>query len=409
MYRPDKEDPEGWIHRDKLAKIESEELQAAGINLANARSRSQSKLKSGGEPLRDTDKREEKRQRLDSPAEIEDEVNRNSWDLRLPEEIEADNAAAAAQMYANPMLRKSGSKIPIMTGSPLPIPAERYERDTPIARKRTASGTMSLEGDLNMPKTRNKSAEDSDTSSSAIASSKAVSPQKTRSKSATISPNSIVPMKTATVSRKVSAPPRATPSPSQRPGTRSGEPERPRTSANRPEGDPPWLATMYKPDPRLPPDQQLIPTLAKKQQEALWAEQGAIPKTYDKDFTPIAVHSVKDLVRETSRNRTPSPVKEEFRKEKIAEPEPWNMMPLSSPRSNSGRPGTSGSITGGYSTMPKVVSPSLRENSPKMASGPTPTIAGRSTNMPPPTRMQAQSLAMEDEKVKKGCGCCVVM
>lgn len=394
-----------------MAKIESEELQAAGINLANTRTRSQSKLKSSGDPLRDTDKREEKRQRLESPAEIEDEVDRNSWDLRMPDEIEADNAAAAAQMYANPMLRKSGSKIPIMTGSPLPIPAERYERDTPIARKRTASGTMSLDGDLILPKIRNnnshKSADDSDTASSAVVSG--ASPQKSRSKSATISPGNTIPIKNAIVSRKVSAPPRATPSPSQRPGTKSGEHERPRTAANRPEGDPPWLATMYKPDPRLPPDQQLIPTLAKKQQEALWAEQGAIPKTYDRDFTPIAVHSERDLARDSSRNRTPSPVKEEIKKEKIAEPEPWNMMPLGSPRSNNGRPGTSGSITGGYSTMPKVVSPSLRENSPKMGSGPTPTIAGRSTNMPPPRRMQAQSLAMEDEKVKKSCGCCVVM
>jgi hypothetical protein len=415
MYRPDKNDPEGWIHRDKLAKIESEELQAAGINLASTRSRSQSKMKSGGDNPHDTEKREEKRQRLESPAEIEDEVDRNSWDFRLPEEIDADTNAAA-QMYANPLLRKSGSKIPIMTGSPLPIPAERYERDTPIARKRTPSGTMSLEGDLNIPKTRNnntsyKSADDSDTASSAIVSSKPTSPQKSRSKSATVTPNNPVSKKTTSVGRKASAPPRATSSPNQRPGTRSGEHERPRTGMNRPEGDPPWLATMYKPDPRLPPDQQLIPTLAKKQQEALWAEQGAIPKMYDREFTPIAVHSEKDLARESFRTRTPSPVKEEIKREKTAEPEPepWNLGPVSSPRSNSGRPGTSGSITGGYSTMPKVVSPSIRENSPKVGSGPTPAIAGRSTNKPPPTRMQAQSLAMEDEKVKKGCGCCVVM
>src|SRR6202000_1552922 len=37
MYRPTEDDPQRWIHRDKLAKIESEELQAAGINLAKAR------------------------------------------------------------------------------------------------------------------------------------------------------------------------------------------------------------------------------------------------------------------------------------------------------------------------------------------------------------------------------------
>lgn len=189
MYRPENHDPEGWIHRDKLAKIESEELQAAGVNLANARSRSQSGIKStrsrsSQEP---DSRREEKRQRLQSPAEIEDEVDGTDWDLRLPEEIEADNPAAASQIYANPVLRKSGSKIPILTSSPVPIPAERYERDTPIARKRTASGTMSFEGDLNMAKMRNNgsSKDDSDTASLAIASSKHGSPQKARSASAT--------------------------------------------------------------------------------------------------------------------------------------------------------------------------------------------------------------------------------
>ena len=32
MYR-DEDDPEGWIHRDKLARIESEELQATSFKL----------------------------------------------------------------------------------------------------------------------------------------------------------------------------------------------------------------------------------------------------------------------------------------------------------------------------------------------------------------------------------------
>lgn len=418
MYRPDKDDPEGWIHRDKLAKIESEELQAAGINLANARSRSQSKLKSIRDTSRDgASRRGEKRQRLQSPAQIEDEVEQDEWDIRLPEEIEEEHSAAA-QLYANPVLRKSGSKIPVLASSPNPIPAERYERDTPIARKRTASGTMSFEGDLAVPKTRNagsnKVMEDSDTTSSAIASSKPGSPQKSRSKSVTlaVSPPAVTTQKKTTpASRKTSAPARATPSPNQRPGTRSGEQDRPRTAVTRPEGDPPWLATMYKPDPRLPPEQQLIPTLAKKQMQAQWAEDGAIPKTYDRTFTPIAVHTDEDLAREVPRNRSsssadPTPPDEE----KLAEPNAWPLRPVSSIRSSSGRPGTAGSTTGGYSTMPKVTSPPVRESSPKIGSGATPALAGRSTAAPPPTRMHAQSLATDDdEKVKKGCGCCVVM
>jgi len=416
MYRPERHDPEGWIHRDKLAKIESEELQAAGINLANARSRSQSKIKSvrstsSSEP---DNRREEKRQRLQSPAGLEDDFDHPSWDFRLPEEIEADDAAAtSSHSYTNAVLRKSGSKIPVLTSSPMPIPAERYERDTPIARKRTASGTMSFEGELSFAKTRNSGLNhyDDDTTSFAFATSKTSSPQKRRSQSATLAPpTAIAPKKTSPASRKVSAPPRTSPSPNRRPGTRSGEQDRPRTAVNRPEGDPPWLATMYKPDPRLPPDQQLIPTLAKKQMQAQWAANGAIPKAYDRDFTPIDVHNATDLARESRRNRTPSPVKEDpVLDEKLAEPQAIGLRSVSSIRSTHGRPGTSGSVTGGYSTMPKVMSPPMRESSPNMGTGPIPSPAGRSTAAPPPTRMQAQSLAEEDEKVKKGCGCCLVM
>lgn len=167
---------------------------------------------------------------------------------------------------------------------------------------------------------------------------------------------------------------------------------------------------MFKPDPRLPPDQQLIPTLAKKRQEARWTEEGAIPKVYDREFAPIAVHTDMDLSKEPSRNRTPSPVKEDMKEEKPGDPESWGLKTVGSMGSNGARPGTSGSITGGYSTMPKVVSPRVRENSPMIGSGPTSAVAGRSTTMPPPPRMQAQSLAPEeDEKVKKGCGCCIVM
>lgn len=395
MYRPDKDHPEGWIHRDKLAKIESEELQAAGINLANARSRSQSRIKNE----RPEQKKDERKSRLQSPVEMEDESESTAWDPRLPEEIDADTHAAS-MMYANPVLRKSGSKIPVLAASPLPVPAERYERETPMVRKRAASGNLSIEGDLHVAKIRNsvhKSPEESDTSS------KTGSPEKQRSKSATLSPGPTPKVDPAI--RKASAPIRATPSPNQRPPTRSGE-DRPRTAVNRPEGDPPWLATMYKPDPRLPPDQQLIPTLAKKQMQAQWAEEGAIPTTYDRNFTPVAVLDDQAMAKEAKRRSlTPAPIMEERREE----PEPQFI----DTRPALPRPGTSGSVTGAYSTMPKVVSPMRQSStlsSPTAAPvmSPVPSNAGRPAAAPP-TRMQATSLADDDdEKVKKGC-CCIVM
>ncbi|KAK5088767.1 hypothetical protein LTR05_002989 [Lithohypha guttulata] len=431
MYKPDNDDPDGWIHRDKLAKIESEELQAAGINLASARSRSRSRVKN--EPTNRNEElsteREGKRQRLQPPIETDDEVDHSSWDLRLPEEIEAESAAvtAAAHMYSNPLLRKSGSKIPILTSSPHPIPAKRYERDTPIARKRTASGTMSFEGDVNQPRIRTtppgRTIEDED-NTPPVVSSRHGSPQKSRATSAALSPTPT--SKQVLVSRKVSAPTRATASPSQRPGTRSGEQDRSRNPVNRPEGDPPWLATMYKPDPMLPPDQQLIPTLAKKQMQAQWAEEGAVPKMYDRDFTPIAVHSDTEMAKSESRyhmQRTPSPTRE-YQPEPLAEQVPPqhenNVFPLKPMLStqNSTRPGTSGSHRGSYSTMPKVASPAIKEHSPKIESdsipkltpAPVPVDGGGPTDAPTITRIQAQNLeSQEDAKVKKTCGCCIVM
>ena len=432
MYRPDKDHPEGWIHRDKLAKIESEELQAAGINLSNARVRNQSKSKNEISIRENDVTGDAKRQRLHSPieddTEHDEDENENgsglpTWDCRLPEEIEAEQHAAS-QMYANPILRKSGSRIPVLSSSPLPVPAERYERDTPIVRKRAASGTMSFEADLSVTKTRgsthSKLADDSDTNSSAINQG---SPDKQRSKSATMSSNSSAKPVTSAI-RKASAPPRATPSPTQRPGTRSGEQDRPRTAVNKPEGDPPWLATMYKPDPMLPPDQQLIPTLAKKQMQAQWAENGNVPTTYDRDFTPIAVQSDQDVAKDVKRRSLlQAPVVEEPQSDLSFDPNSLALKSISSITATNGRPGTSGRITGAYSTMPKVVSPQSRVpstlGSPVTTpaanpnshsySAPPPVSAMSSKSVAPQSRIQTQSLADDDEKAKKGCTCCIVM
>lgn len=420
MYLPEQdEDPGSWIHRDKLAKIESEELQAAGINLANARSRSRTRIKSvRSTSSNETDnRREEKRQKLQTPAEIEDELERASWDLRLPEEIEEE---AAAQMYSNPVLRKSGSKIPVMTSSPLPIPAERYERDTPVPRKRTASGAISIDGDLVTPKTKYMTAgrltDDSDKASSVVGSSTTNSPKKARSKSINLaSPPNLAPKKTVPGSRKVSTSNVLASSPSQRPPTRSGEQDNDRSkrvSYHAPEGDPPWLATMYKPDPMLPPDQQLIPTLAKKQMQAQWAAEGAVPKAFDREFTPIDVHTEAEMAKEESqRYRSPSPLLARTKQAAATsrEPEVVPLKQVSSVRSNNGRPGTSGSLTGGYSTMPKVTNSAVRQQSFQLGVDTGNNAAGRSTTIPAPSRMQATNLVGDDDEPRKRGCCCTVM
>jgi hypothetical protein len=421
MYKPDKDDLEGWIHREKLAKIESEELQAAGINLANARrghsksSRRDTSRGRRGEETPASERREEKKPRLAEPALEEEEDDPANWDLRTPDEIAAE-AAALTQVYSQPMLRKSGSRIPVLTSSPNPVPIEHLERETPLPRKRTMSNSMSPDDSLSITKTRTRKGSVGSTpqvDEDASTPSKPSSPTKKSKPSTTSPPGTLTNRKTtpataaaaAAAQRKASTPAKKeekAPASPPRPSTRGNDMERPRTAVNRPEGDPPWLATMYKPDPMLPPDKQIIPTHARRQQQAQWTEDGSVPKTYDRDFTPIAVHTEEELAKQHNSSNPQSPLNEKFELN-TGQNAAWPLKPMPIARSNSGRPGTSGSITGSYSTMPKITSPAIQ--SPRMGS-----ISSTKAAAPPP-RFQEQRPAQpeDDGTVKKGCGCCVVM
>ena len=430
MYRRERDDPEGWIHRDKLAKIESEELQAAGINLGNSRrnvGRGQKVSTKRDAPGVEAYKspvqaaHNDKRQRVASPVTEEAELqDQDQWDLRSPKEITAESTPVSPA-YSNPVLRKTGSRIPILTSSPLPIPQDRVERDTPLPRKRTMSGSLSPDGPFMASGTRHRrnsagsqalldevDGNPGSPSSPAVPESpgQSSSPIKVRN---TTSPSSASVRKNTPHARKVSATPKSgtlhitTSSPGQRPGTRSGEVDRPRTAVNRPEGDPPWLATMYKPDPRLPPDQQIIPTHARRQQQAQWNEEGAIPVTYGRDFTPLSVRPAEEQptpIKPVAPALTPP--------EKADDNTAWPLKSMPSGRStDSGRAGTSGSTTGGYSTMPKIASPPVGVGSPKLSS----SIQSPRIPNAPPQRMPEQrpEVNEKEEKVSKGCGCCLVM
>ncbi|KIW16003.1 hypothetical protein PV08_06054 [Exophiala spinifera] len=424
MYRPRDDDPEGWIHRDKLAKIESEELQAAGINLANARRTGNKNTR------RETSRGRRSEERTVSvkgeseetkPWPLDEEDERNDWDFRTPEEIAADQTPSP--VYSHPVLKKSGSKIPVLTSSPLPIPHERIERDTPLNRKRTISNSMSPEDGIPVLKTRMRrgSAASADgqgetdslattpvfANGTKLPTAKQSSPTKAKPKTGQPSPpesstGKKVSVSTATRKPSTNIKNGTTPSPSQRPGTRSGELDRPRTAINRPEGDPPWLATMYKPDPMLPPDQQIIPTHARRQQQAQWEDAGAIPSTYDRNFSPLAIHSPSvSKGASPMLPSAPSPVDERDIERDGAS---WPLKPVASPNlrhASSPRPGTSGSTNGGYSTMPRVASPAIM-HSPRM--GNISTVPGQVTKV---QRIEHQD---EDAVVKdKSCGCCIVM
>ena len=396
------EDPESsrWIHRDKLAKIESEELQQAGIILPRTRARSKSSRRDASREQQGNGKRSEQtqqRQRIDaSPNEAEEAVeDKESWELRTPEE--------AAEDQGDPYEKLNGkqgiSRIPVCKTSPSPIALTHLERDTPI-RRRMSSGIPGEEEGLPYSKIRGRSHSIKPLQETTANSTPTPTPAPVSAKKSV--PES--PVK-KTAGRVTSTSANRSASSTQRPKTRSGRDvsgARPHTrsgevgavSALRPEGDPPWLASMYKPDPMLPPDQQLLPTVAKRLQQEQWEREGKFGTAYDTQFRPLNDEQLKPPSEPTvlPKMEVPEQKVEENDQEKDAQ---WPLRPLP-PRSpapsigSGGRPGTAGGQT--YSVMPKI------HTGIPQGVGPLPSSR-------PPIRVQDAP----EERKKGGCGCCVVM
>ncbi|KAH6667839.1 hypothetical protein B0J14DRAFT_173247 [Halenospora varia] len=389
----DEEDPENsrWIHRDKLARIESQELQAAGIILPRTRAASKSSKR---ENSRDhgtngfkAEQAAPKRQRVDTITAIEQEVEVSEWDLRLPEEV-ADDPNVYRDMSGGV---KGVSKIPILKASPLPIPMEHLERDTPLRRK-ASTGLASEDEPISNPKSRGRS--------HSIKALENENPNRSPGKRL-LSENS--PTKKTTGAKKAGSTNRSTSTPlkgkartgptrdtasGQRPTTRSGE-LGPSGSVKRPEGDPPWLASMYKPDPRLPPDQQLLPTVAKRLQQEQWEKEGKFGSLYDTSFRPLSDEGFPTPILPPEEETKPE--------DKSLDPQ-WPLRAPKSPALSTGRPGTAGGAsprTESYSVMPKL--------SPKPTG--IPQGVGPLPSPKPPVRVQEPA----EDSTKGGCGCCVVM
>lgn len=386
-HGPIGEDEESkWIHRDKLAQIESQELQAAGFILPKPRSHSrvsrrdnrhhsdQSSLhqKADGPT---SESNGPARSRTNSVAADQPDADADpetpSWDLRLPDEIaeEGDLGFCVASG-----LSKGGTRIPVAKLSPAPIPMDYLERPTPVSRKNTSDGASADVDAITYPKPRSRSA----SSKQADASTPAAP---TAKRSATdISP------KKPTGARKPSS--RAV-SAGQRPKTRSGpkDTSRPSTrsgelaagSTKQPEGDPPWLLSSYRPDPRLPPDQQLLPTVARRLQQEKWEKEGKFGNVLDKEFRPL-----------NDEGFAQPPDKAEQPEEKPEEKPDAREWPLSEESRGTPRPPSV------YSTMPKV------QEGP---ANPPPVPMGPDQARP----AEAVVRVPEEKEGKAGCACCVVM
>ncbi|KAH8595978.1 hypothetical protein B0O99DRAFT_511083 [Bisporella sp. PMI_857] len=394
----DDEDPEHsrWIHRDKLARIESQELQAAGIILPRGRATSKSSRREQSRDHQRNRSRSEqggqKRQRIGSypeeePEEPEEPEDNGGWELRLPEEVAQDTGDLYRDMSGGV---KGVSRIPVLTTSPIPIPLQHLERDTPM--KRTHSGGWTIDDDgLSYQKSRGRSdsVKPFDDAGTTPTPAKRQASENSPTKKPALRKGSTPGTRTPSAQRpKTRSGPGRETSGTQRPTTRSGELGH-SNSIKRPEGDPPWLASMYKPDPRLPPDQQLLPTVAKRLQQEQWEKEGKFGNAYDTSFRPLNDEQLPQP--EPTPSRTP-----EAAEQKLEQDSEWPLRapaPPKSPVLSAGRPGTAG----GYSTIPRITG----QGQPQGV-GPLP-----SPNTAAPTRVQ--NSAEETKEKEGGCGCCVVM
>ncbi|KAF2502597.1 hypothetical protein BU16DRAFT_447664 [Lophium mytilinum] len=411
-----------WIHRDKLAQIERIELEAAGYRVGRA-SRSGSRSASTTRPARERSSsdqhresqgngddrptnHQEKKQRTVSPIPAEEEdvdEGPTTWDIRTPEEIAAEQEKE--NMTPRHTLRPSNSRIPVAKTSPVPVPFTFVERDSPLPRSRKGSNAWS--GDaiaVNGARARSGSIGSQvllDDTENIEDARTPVRPEANYSASPAESPpKAKVPGKNNLTAgnRKVSAArgtsqkPRTastTTSPVKRPGTSSGA-SRPTTSHTRPEGQAPWLATMYKPDPRLPPDQQIIPTHAKRMQQEQWETEGRVGSMYDREFNMLNTEEFNKPER-YSRDLQPFEKKED-------DNEQWPLPSPTKVEGANGRPGTSNGEQGNYKLTPRIASPQLhsqRNSVTRNATSPKPAE---------PIRIQEPP---EETKEKKGCGCCI--
>lgn len=391
-------DDSKWIHRDKLARIENEELQAAGIFLPRTRDRARSK--SQNRPRRDhsQDKANGQRSRKNSSATLEPRTPDLStmgqaWDLRLPEEIAEEGGDKYWVSNGGP---KGLSRIPVAKQSPVPIPSEHLERDTVLPRTRDRS--PGEDETIVYPKPRTRSGSTGTLLTKPTVTGLAPQTQAHSNKRVDSSPGKGT---AAARGRKVSVPrsangsagrPKTRGGPSRdststRPSTRSGERELSlSTSPRQMEGEPPWMVSAYRPDPRLPPDQQLLPTVARRLQQEKWEREGKFGSVYDKEFRPLTDEGFMK-----PPEVDPSTPKEDEKKESSD----WPLKPESKSPTLPGR-------SSSYSTMPKI------SDKPAMSPMASPRNPG---GIPDPAAVIKVPEPPEDppQQQKGGCGCCIVM
>jgi hypothetical protein len=367
-------------------------------------------------------KRDEKRQRLASPVRMEGE----------PEEYDYQNQNQDGSLSTPPksFIPKPNSTRGVNSRIPVPrsVPGAGPGGETPVGGTRSRNGSLgynqSVEHSPQSQPSRQAShdeAEDIGLASppdtpprkngSSLSVDKQSSPQK---KNAAKTPRKPSAPRTSSAQkqRTAAAPIARQNTDAKRPGTSSGTP-RPSTS-HRLEGDPPWIATMYKPDPRLPPDQQMLPTHAKRLAQEQWEKEGKTGTVYDREFRLLnaeafpekppspEVKAEPSQERKSDSGQLSPPLQEDQIRTTVLTQKKWSFgqtPPLGSPRSPASRPGTS-DTHGGYKTMPTINMPS------------SPGVQNPAPKVAPIRMMDMPEDEEEEEKGKKGgcagCGCVIM-
>lgn len=341
--------------------------------------------------------------------------HRNDSEMRTLEEF-----APPQPGYRQHTGRPSTSRIPISKVSPMPLPHAVVDRDSPLPRSRHGSTNWSGNWDELQYAKRARSGsagsavlldDDAYGTPSRTVSSHMRGSMDGRPGYSQSPPKARVPNKDTPTSgaRKASngrpptssgAKPRARSGASgQRPLSSSG----PKHPINRPEGEAPWLANMYKPDPRLPPEEQMLPTHAKRMAQEQWGDQAnSGAERQDGEHNLVLDGQQLNLQPSGFEQQQRLSPKPSSPTKSTHSANPQDAWPLGSDKRSepgSPRPGTSGGyrITPTISTRPALQKNPTSEKDISQPHNPTPRIPDFDKD--------------EDEgpKQKKGCMGCVVM
>lgn len=270
---------EKWIHRDKLMQIESKELADIGGRMGPRSSQAPSRARStrtGKSSVDVTEQGEEMPDGMptDESRDLSPPLTNKKIRTQSPSPEESFHQAQENQ-HVDSFAAAVGQRnveTPSRPGtsSRLPVAAQDLPYESPVSVQReTPEHIRSGSRELNKQKQRLRSQSGGRELAAESASDSASGAAHRRTTSRSRGPPSTSRKVSGANGRKGSSsssntsPQRPGTSGRSRPGTRTGPPN----PINRPEGDAPWLNQMYKPDPRLPPDQQMLPTHARRMVE----------------------------------------------------------------------------------------------------------------------------------------------